>query len=168
MFKKILGALAALSFCATPVSARVDDNTVQLLELIEEGGIQLVIDDGECKRNQYAGMYLFNYAQRLMRICTGSRVDAFDHDTVRHEVWHAIQHCRAYYTTGRHTLLPVIVGNFDVYEDFIINTLSPELIQEVMRTYPEDRWVVELEAFAVAQRYTATEMMMMFRKECMK
>ena len=39
------------------------------------------------------GVYRSRGFQRQLILCTGDVVDADDHDTVRHEVTHAIQHC---------------------------------------------------------------------------
>ena len=91
-----------------------------------------------------------------MRLCPGRTVDAGDHNTVRHETIHAIQHC-INVARGTSTDTPII-DDPDTFKEFVIANLSQEEIEWVMSVYDESQWLTELEAFAGAEAYTSSEL----------
>ena len=94
MINKIFGALAAATLSVMPAAATVDENTSDLINYVESQGIPVFVNDhAACDSQQYLGVYFHRGMQRQIVLCPGNHVDALDHAVVRHEVWHAIQHC---------------------------------------------------------------------------
>ncbi len=165
MIKKLL--LAAIAAAATfmPVMAEVQPGTISLIETMEESGILVTINHPDCKTNGSNGQYRWIGFQREMRLCPGQTIDAIDHNTVRHETVHAIQHC-VNVARGTNTDTP-IVNEVEEFKAFVEAYLSPEDIAWVMEVYPESQWLTELEAFAGAEAFTAAELEEMFLSACM-
>ena len=93
MFKKLCVAAVAAMATLIPVGAEVQPGTSSLIETIDAIGILVTINHEECAAGIYNGQYRWLGFQRELRLCPGRTVDARDHETVRHEVIHAIQHC---------------------------------------------------------------------------
>ena len=93
MIKRIALAAIAAAACIMPVAAEVQPGTASLIETIDENGILVTINHEECATGVYNGQYRWLGFQRELRLCPGASVDARDHETVRHETIHAIQHC---------------------------------------------------------------------------
>ena len=102
--------------------------------------------------------------QREMRLCPGDTIDAIDHNTVRHETIHAIQHC-VNVARGTNTDTP-IVNDVEEFKAFVEEYLTPEGISWIMENYDESQWLTELEAFAGANAFTAAELEEMFLSVC--
>ena len=165
MLKKLV--LAAIAAAATfmPVAAEVQPGTESLLRTVEEGGILVTYNVDACNTDNAHGSYRWAGLRREIRLCPGRTVDAIDHETVRHEVLHALQHCvNAIRGTSMDT--PIITDRND-FEEFVVENLSQEYINRVLRVYPRDQWPTELEAFAGANAYTAAELEKFFRQVCM-
>ena len=165
MLKKLV--LAAIAAAATfmPVAAEVQPGTESLLRTVEEGGILVTYNVDACATDNAHGSYRWAGLRREIRLCPGRTVDAIDHETVRHEVLHALQHCvNAIRGTSMDT--PIITDRND-FEEFVVENLSQEYINRVLRVYPRDQWPTELEAFAGANAYTAAELEKFFRQVCM-
>ena len=158
-----MAAIAAAA-CITPVAAEVQPGTTSLLETIQDNGIVVTYNHPDCATNGALGQYRWAGFQREIRLCTGDTVDAQDHNTVRHEVVHAIQHCvNAARGTDENT---PIVTDQTKFKAFIVQNLSNEMINLIMEAYPESQWLVELEAFAGANALTATELKDIFLDVC--
>ena len=99
-----------------------------------------------------------------MRLCPGQTVDANDHNTVRHETIHAIQHC-VNVARGTNTDTPII-DDADDFATFVLANLSQEDIEWVYSMYDESQWLTELEAFAGAKAYTSAELEKLFLDAC--
>ena len=99
-----------------------------------------------------------------MRLCPGRTVDADDHNTVRHETIHAIQHC-VNAARGTSTDAPII-DNPDDFSNFVLANLTPQDVEWVKSMYPESQWLTELEAFAGANAYTSSELEDLFLDAC--
>ena len=165
MLKKLVLAAVAAATAFMPVAAEVQPGTESLLRTVEEGGILVTYNVDACDTDNAHGSYRWAGLRREIRLCPGQTVDAIDHNTVRHEVIHAIQHCvNAIRGTSMDT--PIITDRND-FEEFVIENLSQEYINRVLRVYPRDQWPTELEAFAGANAYTATELEKFFRQVCM-
>ena len=158
-----MAAIAAAA-CITPVAAEIQPGTSSLLETIEDNGIVVTYNHPDCATNGALGQYRWAGFQREIRLCTGDTVDAQDHNTVRHEVVHAIQHCvNAARGTDENT--PIVTDQAK-FKAFIVQNLSNEMINLIMEAYPESQWLVELEAFAGANALTATELKDIFLDVC--
>lgn len=165
MLKKLVLAAVAAAATFMPVAAEVQPGTESLLRTVQEGGILVTYNVDACNTDNAHGSYRWAGLRREIRLCPGQTVDAIDYETVRHEVFHAIQHCvNAIRGTSMDT--PIITDPNE-FKEFVIANLSQEYINRVLRVYPRDQWPTELEAFAGANAYTAAELEKFFRQVCM-
>ena len=158
--------MAAIAAAATfmPVMAEVQPGTSSLLETMEESGILVTYNHDDCRTNGANGQYRWLGFQREMRLCPGNTVDALDHNTVRHETIHAIQHC-VNAARGTSTDAPII-NNPNDFANFVMDNLTQEDIEWVKSMYDESQWLTELEAFAGANAYTSSELEKLFLDAC--
>ena len=164
MIKKLLIAAVAAAATFVPVGAEVQAGTNSLLETISNNGILVTINHDDCLTNGSNGQYRWLGFQREMRLCPGRTVDADDHNTVRHETIHAIQHC-VNAARGTSTDAPII-NNPNDFAEFVMANLPQEDIEWVKSMYPESQWLTELEAFAGANAYTSSELESLFLDAC--
>ena len=164
MIKRVLLAAVAAAATFMPVGAEVQAGTNSLLETISSNGILVTINHDDCLTNGSNGQYRWLGFQREMRLCPGRTVDAGDHNTVRHETIHAIQHC-INVARGTDTDTPII-DDADDFSDFVLANLSQEDIEWVMSVYDESQWLTELEAFAGANAFTSSELEDLFLDAC--
>ena len=158
--------MAAIAAAATimPVGAEVQPGTSSLLDTINANGILVTINHEDCLTNGANGQYRWLGFQREIRLCPGQTIDANDHNTVRHETIHAIQHC-INVARGTSTDTPII-DDPDTFKSFVMANLSQEDIEWVMSVYDESQWLTELEAFAGAEAYTSSELEKIFLDVC--
>ena len=159
--KLVLGTVTAVLTALPAVAA--PKTSLDLLQTVERGGIDVVVNTPRCAEKPVLGLYTFVGMKRQLTLCPGSTIDPHDHRTVRHEVWHAIQHC---VNTARGTDVRMPV-NMDV-DDFVkdVNTyLSEERVSAIKRLYPRDHWPVELEA-AMAEELSNELLIEAFTQAC--
>jgi len=163
--KMLAGVTAGIALSVTPLlaSARVDPNTDDLLKLLQSGGINVYVDSNHCDGSVH-GQYRFAGMRREFIVCTGDEVDANDHDTVRHETVHAIQHC---VNVARGTDIFTPVMDYDRLTDMVNTHMSAEKVTWIKSIYPQQHWWVEFEAFLIADLANASELMEMFSEACM-
>ena len=164
MINKLLAAVAALSL-VSPVSATVDEGTSRLINTIDDTDIVLTVNGPHCESGEFLGVYIHQGFKRELALCPGEDVDALDHAVVRHEVWHAVQHC---VNVARQTPLNTPV-NQDT-EDLMTHVngaLTPEWIQLVEDNYPEEQWLLEHEANVAMNVLTAAEIQQLFTEACL-
>ena len=163
---KILKCLTALfstaALTAAPSLARVDAGTPALLRSVEAHGLTVDLNPARCTGAAYMGSYHLH--NKMLTVCYDGRPDAADHDTVRHEVFHAAQHCAAEKRGRRHTLVPILNGK--QLSTFITDSLTPREIAGIKKSYTSDKHATELEAFAAAKVYTAAEINRIFVTWC--
>ena len=165
MLNKILGALAAATLSVMPVAATIDKNTPELLKYVESQGIPVFINDhAACDSGDYLGVYIHRGMQRQLVLCPGNEVDDLDHAVVRHEVWHAIQHC-VNTARGTDTNTPVNLNTAELMS-YVRDTLTTEQIQSVKDLYPQEKWLLELEANTAMLILTAAEVQGLFKEAC--
>ena len=164
MLKKLFVAAVAAMTTITPVGAEVQPGTSSLLNTISANGILVTINHDDCLTNGANGQYRWLGFQREMRLCPGQTVDAGDHNTVRHETIHAIQHC-INVARGTSTDTPII-DDADDFATFVLANLSQEEVEWVYSMYDESQWLTELEAFAGAKAYTSSELEKLFLDVC--
>ena len=164
MIKRIVMAACAAAATILPVSAEIQDGTASLLETIEDNGILITYNHPGCSQDDVFGQYRWIGFQREMRLCPGHSIDAIDHETVRHETIHAIQHC-INVARGTSTDTPII-DDPEVFKEFVMANLSQDDIEWVMSVYDESQWLTELEAFAGAEAYTSSELEEIFLDVC--
>ena len=164
MINKIFGAIAAIAMAASPVSARIEDGTSPLINLIGENGIAVRVNNSDCADGEYLGIYRHKGMKRAFILCPGEDVDALDHMVVRHEAIHAIQHC-VNVARGTSIYTPIIQDTNQLMS-FVFKHLSPEFVENIKREYAKEHWLVEFEAFAGMHAYTADELAELFIKAC--
>ena len=164
MLKRIVMAAVAAAATFMPAAAEIQPGTPSLLETIDEHGILVTINHPECATGTYSGQYRWLGFQRELRLCPGDTVDAGDHNTVRHEVIHAIQHC-VNVARGTHTDTPVI-DDTAMLMSWAREHLSMREIEWIQRASHRSQWLTEIEAFAGARAYTSSELEEMFLDVC--
>ena len=147
---------------STPAMAEVQPGTYDLIQTVK-AHMTVDIDTPFCdKEKSVAGA--FDPKNARIVLCPRGTVDADDHDTVRHEVWHVIQYC----LTPRHSavLEPVFKPGSNDWRTVILSGLSQRQINNIKDVYPVAHHNVEIEAFSVAQNLTAANISKYFTKAC--
>ena len=162
-----LAAIIPLIAIVAPSHARIEENTGDLLELIEANGIRVTFNDDNCNLGpdvRVLGVYHHSGLRRSMTLCPGDTVDPIDHATVRHEVWHAIQHC---VNVARGTSLDSPV-NLDTTEltEYVNDSVPQYDITNIRQNYPTSQWFLEYEATMAEYVLTADDLMQLFNKAC--
>ena len=161
MIRKLLMGLLAPIALATPALATIQPGTGPLLQRVSED-YTVDINPKECNVRNIDGS--FRPHENLIVICTDpSGWDANDHDTVRHEVWHVIQHCTR--LPGEYTLQPVIRTNPE-WQNYVMSRLSTERYSWILENYPSDHWKAEMEAFVMAEYLTSSQIEQLYVKAC--
>ena len=162
MIKRILTALAASIAVAAPAHATPTEWTsLNLIELVQRNGINVTINE-DCPAN-VLGNYEWVGMKRTINLCPGDEVDPIDHATLRHEVWHAIQHC---VNTARGTSANTPVGDIKELNQNITEYLPQSTINYVKTSYKSSNWAIELEANIIEQNFTPLEVGEMFIDAC--
>jgi hypothetical protein len=164
MFNKILAAVASLAMVASPVNARIEDGTKPLLHLMDTNGIPVTFNGPECASGDYLGVYIHRGLQRKMVLCPGQTVEAIDHAVVRHEAWHAIQHC-VNTVRGTSPFTPIAEDTNKLMQQ-VKALLTEEQIQAIYRVYPKNHWLIEFEAYVAMNVFTADEIAELFVSAC--
>ena len=167
LFAAIAAATAAISIAA-PALGRVEDSTRDLLVLVESSGIKVTINDSDrcVLRNgkRVLGSYTHLGMKRVLSLCPGDVVDPIDHATVRHEVWHAVQHC---INIGRGTDTDTPVNqDFTKLEEYVSETIPADEIAFIRRNYKPAQWRLEYEATLAEYVLTADELSQVFIQAC--
>ena len=161
LIKPLVAAVSAVALTLTPVEARVDEGTYELIQTVEELGFQVHINSLNCTPG-YAGMFVPQ--TESIHLCKGEGpATADEHDTVRHEVFHIIQYCD---TPKRARVMHPYTNDKETFVERVTDSLSRREIRHVMDSYPKNVHVVELEAFAAANTLTAKQIQNILIKEC--
>ena len=164
IIKSLLAATAGLAMSVAPAHARIEDNTGELLKLLSRTGINVTINDSNYCNSATHGTYVFRGMQRQMNLCPGASIDANDHNTVRHETFHAIQHC---VNTARGTAVNTpIQTDINKLAEIVNSVLSVDTVNFIKSSYPQSHWLIEFEAFVAAEVFTATELMKLYTDVC--
>jgi len=163
LFKQLGLAVTGLVMSVTPSLAATTSTTADLLQHLDENGITIVFNTERCNSG-IDGAYQWTGMARRMILCTNENgVDENDHNTVRHETIHAIQHCKnAVYGRPENTPLMEPETVYEVARD----VLTFSQINSIKRLYPQDQWLVELEAFAGAEVLSADDLINAFNEWC--
>lgn len=163
-----LALAAAIGFSTFTATAKAG-NTMRdhnvLWHAIENSGTPIFVNvPSECKDNWGGGVYITApTGKTALVVCQdhgaeageGNQVTwtANDLDTLRHEAHHIVQDC-AYGTKGDRWLDTFFTG--DALTSFVVKNLSEEKINFIVRSYPSNKHLTELEAFAVADSVDAS------------
>ena len=156
-----LGALG-LVLSVSPSFASVEDGTRELLETLDDNGVSVVFNTASCDGTVY-GLYQWAGFRRELVLCPGDTVTAVDHQTVRHETAHAIQHCM---NVSEKRPLTTPIMEIPKLVDAVNKLLSQERVAQIKSLYPENEWAVEFEANIMADIFNATELQEMFLNAC--
>ena len=161
---KPIAVLIAAATLAMPATAKVDPDSVALLQTLQEYGVTVHYNSPEGCSGSHHGSY--NTA-KVMHLCyRGRQPTAEDHNTLRHEAAHYLQHC-ANERRGGTGLRPLAVRP-DERADFVLKALGNSYISQIKSLYPARAHQIELEAFAMAETYTAGELITYIKDWCQK
>ena len=159
---KRLAALLAATTLSMPVAARVDPGTTQLLQTLTDYGVTVLYNPSTCT-GKFQGQYT---THKVMTLCYSGAPTASDHDTIRHESFHFLQHCAAI-RRGANGIQP-LAANSTKRLQWVNKVLKPQSIAAIQRTYPAHHHQVEIEAFAAAEYYSASEIITYIKTWCIK
>ena len=163
---KFIRYLAAASVAAIsmtmPALAKVDLGSMHLIQTLDEYGVTVLYNPSTCSQG-FQGQY---NTRKVMTLCYSGAPSASDHDTLRHESFHFLQHCAAI-RRGQTGILPLAI-NSNQRAHWVSQVLRSGQINEIKRTYPEHHHQVELEAFAAASHYKAHELASLITRWCVK
>ena len=162
ILKYITALFSTAALSIAPAVARVDADTPALLQAAQAGGITVALNPATCDGASYLGSY--QPLDRILTVCYSGRPTAEDHDTVRHEVFHAAQHCASEKRGYGYHIQPILGG--DKLTAFLNEHLTPQQIESIKGMYPEARHLTELEAFAASTAYTAEEIASIYSTWC--
>ena len=158
--KRFLAALVAAATVAAPVSARVDDGTPELLRTVDQY-VNVHVDPPRCNTADYHGSWA--PATDTLTLCTHGSIDAEDHDTVRHEVWHIVQTCL---TPSHSRYLHPVITDTGKWKTMVMDNISNSELQWIIYSYPEAHVHAEIEAFVMAEQLTASQVQDAFIRSC--
>jgi len=161
MFKPLAALIAALTI-SVPAVAKVDPGTVNLLQTLNEYGVSIQYNPSDCGSG-FMGRY---NTRKVMTLCYRGAPTASDHDTVRHETAHFLQHC-ASIQRGEPGLNPLAV-NPTKRNHWVTSVLKPSQVRRIKSSYSPTVHQIELEAFAMAQHYTANDLIKYIKAWCIK
>ena len=162
MFKPLAALLAATTL-TVPAVAKIDPGTPQLLQTLTEYGITVTYNPPVCSQG-FAGRYS---TSKEMTLCYRGQPTAFDHDTVRHETMHVLQHCAALRRRDTRGIVPLAI-NPNQRNQWVSQVLRSGQISEIKENYPVRAHQIELEAFAGAQHYSASQLTNLVKRWCIK
>ena len=164
---KLLHSLAAAAVAAVsisvPVLAKVDPGTTRLLQTLQDYGVTVKYNSTECNSGGFHGQY---NTKREMILCY-KVPDAQAHNTVRHETFHALQHCAALRRGDNRGIVPLAINHTERHE-FVTSVLSIGDINRIKSLYKPAHYQIEFEAFAAAEHYTADELASLVKSWCWK
>ena len=163
LLQSMAAAAVAVVSMSMPSLAKVDPGTSQLLQTLTEYGITIEYNPAHCS-NGYAGRYS---TDKVMSLCYKGQPTAFDHDTVRHETMHVLQHCAALRRGDSRGIVPLAINPTE-RNQWVSSVLRSGHIDQIKSTYPIRAHQIELEAFAAASHYSANELASLVKAWCFK
>ena len=155
-----LVALTAVTAVAAPaVKAENFEGHDRLWQTLERNGVDVSVNHPDyCKDNRGGAMYAtFKDGTTAILICqdegqgvaydTQVKWTANDLDSLRHEAQHVVQDCLDG-GIGDGELSPMF--NNEQLKKHVLNTLSRERIEMILKNYDKEDHLIELEAFTVA------------------
>ena len=163
LLKQLGLAVSGIIMSVTPSLAYTNATTADLLNHLDDNGITIVYNGPRCN-DGIDGAYQWTGLARRMVLCTNpDGVDANDHNTVRHETIHAIQHCKnTIYERPSNT--PIMDPEKVI--EYAQGVLTFEQINTIKRVYPPEVWLIELEAFTGAEVLSNDDLIKAFNNWC--
>ena len=157
-----IGACTTLATALPSVASTYSHS--DLIKLLDTNGIPVTINNATHCDGSIHGNYRFAGIQRQMNLCPGAEIDDRDLSTLRHETWHAIQHC-VNSARGTAANTPVNTDTDELAE--MVNTILPyQVVSAIKAGYPQDHWLIEFEANVVERLLTAEELANTFIEAC--
>jgi len=163
LFNTMAAAAVAVVSMSMPALAKVDPGTPKLLQTLTEYGITIEYNPAHCS-NGYAGRYT---TDKLMTLCYKGQPTAFDFDTVRHETMHVLQHCAALRRGDSRGIAPLAINPTE-RNQWVSSVLRSGEINQIKENYPVRSHQIELEAFAGAAHYSASDLTKLVKAWCFK
>ena len=158
----IIGACATVATALPSVASTYSHK--DLIELLDNNGIPVTINNSTHCDGTIYGNYRFSGIQRQMNLCPGAEVDDHDLSALRHETWHAIQHC-VNSARGTAANTPVQMDEDELAKQ--VNTILPyQVVSAIKAGYPQEHWLIEFEANVVERVFTAEELAKVFVEAC--
>jgi len=159
--KSLLCATALFVGCWNPVPAKADPGTDALLSKVRQY-VTIYKNPDQCDNQVYSGSY--NWKTQTMVLCINSPLTAYDHDTVKHEVWHVIQSCHT--PTDAKFLNTVMPVDDEDWDKYVLSNISARTLNHIHDGYPETHWNAEIEAFSAARMLSSEQMNELFINSC--
>ena len=163
LLQSMATAAVAVVSMSMPAFAKVDAGTPQLLQTLTEYGVTIEYNPAHCS-NGYAGRYT---TDKLFTLCYRGQPTAFDHDTVRHETMHVLQHCAALRRGDTRGIVPLAINPTE-RNQWVSQVLRSGQIDQIKENYPVRSHQVELEAFAGAAHYDSYQLASLVKSWCFK
>ena len=163
LLQSMAAAAVAVVSMTMPALAKLDPGTPQLLQTLDEYGITIQYNPSSCD-----GSFMGRYStEKVMTLCYRGQPTAADHDTVRHETFHVLQHCAALRRGDSRGISP-LANNATERQEWVSSVLKRSTIAQIKTMYPARVHQVELEAFAAASHYTSRELATLVTQWCFK
>ena len=171
-----LATLAAISTMAAPAKAgNTFEDHKDLWNAIKEVGVSTHLNLWAACKNGVDGAY--SSSLEALIVCQDNQALGSDEvvwtendlNTLRHEAHHLVQDCSSG-NRGDNVLVPYF-NDLDQFKKFINGSLTPSQVHSIWKSYEEngvsepDR-VLEVEAFAVAETVSASNIANAVRKIC--
>ena len=156
-------AAVAVVSMSVPALAKVDAGTPRLLQTLNEYGITVRYNPSGCGQG-WLGRYS---TDKVMSLCYSGKPTAQDHDTVRHETMHVLQHCAAIRRGDTRGIVPLAI-NPGERQQWVSSVLRQGEIKQIKSVYPARVHQIELEAFAGAAHYSSDELASLVKSWCFK
>lgn len=161
-FRYVAAATVAAISMTMPALAKVDSGSTQLIRTLNEYGVTIEYNPSSCGQG-FMGRYS---TAKVMTLCYQGAPTAADHTTLRHETFHFLQHC-ASFRRGVNGITPLAI-NPSQRQQWVSSVLRTGEIDQIKSVYPAHVHQIELEAFAAASHYSATELASLIKSWCRK
>ena len=162
LFHTMAAAAVAVVSMSIPALAKVDPGSPQLIQTLNEYGVTIEYNPSSCGQG-FMGRYS---TAKVMTLCYQGAPTAADHDTLRHETFHFLQHC-ASLRRGVNGITPLAI-NPSQRQQWVSSVLRTGEINQIKSVYPVRVHQIELEAFAAASHYSAAELASLIESWCIK
>jgi len=162
LLRYIVAATVATVSSTMPALAKVDPGSTQLLQTLNEYGVTVLFNPSTCGQG-FMGQY---NTRKVMTLCYDGAPTAEDHNTLRHETFHYLQHC-ASTRRGVNGITPLAI-NPTQRQQWVSSVLRTGEINQIRSMYPAHVHQIELEAFAAAEHYSSTQLASLIKSWCVK
>ena len=160
MIKKLLSAVAIAGSLAIAPAHASTEASLDLIDVVDDH-VLVQYDTRECDGTFYG--YYDRYNNKML-LCLDGNSRQENRDTLRHEVWHIVQHC---ISPTRGALRPVFNNPKD-FHNYVLSKADATQVFEIMQMYPVEDHRVEIEAATMATILTPEKVQDFFVQACLK